>query len=150
MIYTLGYSGWSPEQLRLTVEALGAELWDIRYSPWSRSPQWQGHALRRLMGGAYVHMGVLGNQNYKGGEVLLVAPDRAVEPARRVLARRPIVLLCGCKEHGACHRATAAAYLAESLGVAVEHLYPPKPAPAEACGHVRRLLLDGEPLPGSL
>ena len=46
-IYTIGYAGWSPDQLRATVEELGAELWDIRYSPWSKSPQWQDHALRR-------------------------------------------------------------------------------------------------------
>lgn len=151
-IYTIGYAGWSPEQLRTTVSELGAELWDIRYSPWSKSPQWQGHALRRLLGPAYVHMAALGNQNYKGGEILLVAPDRAVEPARRVMARRPLVLLCGCKDWASCHRTVAALYLAEMIGVRIEHLTPPAkaaPAPVES-EHVRRLLAEGEALPGSL
>ena len=151
-IYTIGYAGWSPDQLRATVEELGAELWDIRYSPWSKSPQWQGHALRRLLGPAYVHMAALGNQNYKGGEILLVAPERAVEPARRVMARRPLVLLCGCKDWATCHRTVAARYLADALGAAVEHLAPPaKVAPAPvARGHAWDLLETGEPLPEGL
>lgn len=149
-LYTLGYSGWKPADLAATVERLDAVLWDIRMSPWSKSPQWQGHALRKLLGARYVHMQALGNANYKsGGPIDLANPRAAEEPARRVLERSPLILLCGCADVMRCHRFEAAVWLVAALGVKVEHLSPPA-APAATRGHVWDMLEAGEPLPESL
>lgn len=154
-LYTLGYSGWSPAELAATVERLSATLWDIRMSPWSKSPQWQGHALRKLLGARYAHMQALGNLNYKtGGPIDLSDPSAAEEPARRALERGPLILLCGCAEVTRCHRYEAAVWLVAALGVKVEHLAPTRadlaPVPARDAGYVTRLLAEGEPLPEGL
>ena len=125
-LYTIGYSGWKPEQIAATVAELGAVLWDIRRSPWSRAPQWRQPALRQLLGPAYVHMAPLGNVNYNtDGPIQLANPQAAVDPARAVLQTSPIILLCGCKEAETCHRSDAAAYLAWQLGgLEIVHLMP--------------------------
>lgn len=153
-IYTLGYgAGWSPATLADAVAGLSAALWDIRYQPWSKSPQWRGQALAALLGAAYVAVRALGNVNYRGGPVQLADPASAVARARATLAQRPIVLLCGCADAATCHRGVAAAYLAEQLGgVAVAHLAPPAPPPPDpaAATHVHQLLAEGEPLPRGL
>lgn len=84
-------------------------------------------------------MACLGNRNYAGdGPIELAAPHRAVEPARVTLEKRPIVLLCACKDAETCHRSVAADYLAERLHTTIEHLTPstvlPVPAAAPATG----------------
>lgn len=123
-IYTIGYSGWKPEQLAAKVEELGALLVDVRFSPRSRVPQWTKKSLCELVGAEnYVHCKNLGNENYKsGGPIKLLNPDAAIASLRDV--QRPLILLCGCKDHTICHRADAATVLAEAFGVAVTHLYP--------------------------
>jgi uncharacterized protein (DUF488 family) len=125
-IYTIGYSGWKPEQLRDTIHALGAVLVDVRFSPRSRQPQWAGGNLAKLVGaGSYRHLKALGNENYKnGGPIKLVDTQAGVAALAPILAERPVVLLCGCKDHHTCHRTTAAHALATALGAQVEHLYP--------------------------
>lgn len=132
-IYTIGYATWQPEQLRAVVEQYGAQLWDIRYSPNSRRPEWRRDALKALLGPRYIHMGALGNKNYNSdGPIALSAPQAAVGPAQMTLERRPLILLCGCKDYWSCHREDAADYLAERLNTDVTHLEPPKPAAAPA------------------
>jgi len=128
-IYTIGYSGWTPEALKAAVDARGALLVDIRYSPRSRRPEWRQEALRALWGECridrYAWWKVMGNVNYKGGgPIQLLAPDLALPDARWWLAQRPIVLLCACRDVATCHRLTAADYLSHALGAPVEHLYP--------------------------
>jgi site-specific DNA recombinase len=132
-IYTIGYTGTRPEQLAATVHKLGAFLLDIRYNPRSRVPQWQGAAVRRLVGEAnYKHARELGNANYRnGGPIELADPDAAVPVVRAILAVRPVVLLCACKDWRICHRREAAEFLAERLGAAVEHLSPPIGGPGD-------------------
>jgi len=68
-LYDAGYSEIkSPDLLAGAVNALGATLVDIRFSPRSRVPYWNGPHLARLVA-HYVHLGALGNRNYKGGSV---------------------------------------------------------------------------------
>lgn len=123
-LYTAGYTAtWTPESLRVKVDALNAQLWDIRYSPFSRHPRWRLTELRAAIGPAYRHMRCLGNLNYRsGGPITLSAPEQALEPAAQVLAQQPIILLCACKETFFCHRLDASRFLAERLNCEVIHL----------------------------
>lgn len=129
-IYTIGYTGWKPEQLKAKVDELGAMLVDIRYSPRSRRPEWSREALRGLWGQNWerscLHLVALGNRNYKnGGAIELAAPEVGVKALAPVLQQRPIVLLCACRDADLCHRSVASAFLSERLGdVEVVDLYP--------------------------
>ena len=123
-LYTLGYSGWTPAGIKGQVDALGAALWDIRMMPWSKSPQWQQPELRSLLGASYAHVQALGNRNYKGGPIELANPEVVVRRLSDLLKLRPVILLCGCRDHRICHRTVAAEYLAGHLGCTVFHLYP--------------------------
>ncbi len=139
---TIGYSGWTPEALRATIHEMGAMCLDIRLAPTSRHPAWRKAALRTLLGAAnYVHMPGLGNINaFTGGPITLNAPEQAVAPVRRLLAQRPVVLLCGCADVRSCHRLTAAEYLAAQIpGIIVTHLEPP--APTLAAGEMLAISL---------
>jgi activating signal cointegrator 1 len=142
-IYTAGYAGWAPAQLKATVDELGATLLDIRYSPVSRRPEWTREALRTLLGARYAHVPALGNRNYRaGGPIALAAPERALPTVAKALARGPVILLCACMHAEECHRTDAAAYLADQLGAPIEHLTPPpKEAQRRAEGQIPALTL---------
>lgn len=135
IIYTLGYSGHSPAEIKAYTDQLGAALIDVRYMARSMRPEWRGAAIRALVGPQnYFHLRCLGNINYKnGGPIVLDNPNGAVWTVRWILAERPAILLCGCREHEGCHRTVAADWLAERLGDeivgGVEHL-----GRAVACG----------------
>lgn len=125
-IYTIGYAGWTPAGVKARVEALNAILLDIRYSPYSKRPEWRGESLKALLGRArYSHIKTLGNRNYRGdGPIVLDAPEAAIETVTRLLAQHPVVLLCACRDAATCHRSNAAEFLSERLGAPIEHLYP--------------------------
>lgn len=140
-IYTIGYSGWRPVDLKLCVDALGAMLLDIRYSPRSKRPEWTREALRGLWGieapRYYTHIQALGNRNYaNGGPIELAAPLSGLRAVRPIWQRQPIVLLCACRHAGTCHRAVAAEYLAAELEAPVVDLYPDvvRVCQDQACG----------------
>lgn len=123
-VYTWGYTGSKPADILAYVDALGALLVDIRFSPQSRVPHWSGRALEELVGPArYTHLKALGNENYRtGGEIGLHDPEAAAVHLAAVVERRPVILLCACEDWRLCHRAVAAAYLSFKLGTHVEHL----------------------------
>lgn len=123
-ICTFGYYGFAPEDLARIVANLDAKLIDIRYSPRSRNPGWNGVALQRLLNGAYLHDPNLGNENYKnGGPIKLHAPDLSIGSIRNILAVRPVILLCVCPNVEKCHRKPAAEYLARHIiGADIIHL----------------------------
>lgn len=125
-IYTMGYAGWAPAALRDEVLRLAAMLVDVRIAPTSKSPQWRKEALAELLGPIYTHLPALGNRNaFTSGPAELADPERALGPIAALLARGPVVLLCGCADPERCHRGLAASFLAERLGGAVVHLPSP-------------------------
>jgi uncharacterized protein (DUF488 family) len=122
----MGYAGWAPAGLRDEVLALGATVLDVRIAPTSKSPQWRKEALAELLGAHYRHLPALGNRNaFVGGPVLLADPEQALAPVAALLARGPVVLLCGCADPERCHRGYAARFLAERLGGEVVHIPTP-------------------------
>lgn len=125
-IYTMGYAGWAPADLRDEVLRLSAALVDVRFAPTSKSPQWRKEALAELLGPRYTHLPALGNRNaFTGGPAVLAHPERALGPVAALLACGPIVLLCGCADPQRCHRGLAASFLAERLGAEIIHIRSP-------------------------
>jgi uncharacterized protein (DUF488 family) len=128
-IYTLGYSGWTPEALAAKAEELNALVCDIRFSPASRAPQWRQGALRELLGNRYRWLKGLGNENYRnGGAIRLHQPEPSCAYIKVTLPPdHPLILMCACRDHQQCHRTDAAQVVSAYLGGGeVVHLYPPK------------------------
>lgn len=128
-IYTLGYSGRSPAEIKQLVDNLDAVLLDIRFSPRSRIPHWAGKNLRALLGETrYQHLKALGNRNYKGGPIALV--DYEAGQAAITQAKRPVILMCVCHDYHTCHRAVVAERL-RAAGFQVTELGPDDPTPQQ-------------------
>jgi hypothetical protein len=123
-VYTFGYSGSAHEDLQAFMVATGAMLVDIRYSPRSRHPDWDGEALRFFVGQEnYMHIQALGNRNYNnGGPVALENVRARVEALRPILERRSVILLCACNRLRLCHRWNAAIHVGSVLDAEIEHL----------------------------
>lgn len=128
MLYTLGYSGWTPENIQEAAQARNAVVCDIRYSPASRHPQWSKRQLSQLLGARYQHVQALGNRNYKnGGPIALADYETGKQVIVEILATgQSVILMCACKDVGMCHRLMVAEQLAADLGVTITHLAPPK------------------------
>ena len=106
IVYTMGYSGRKLDDVQRIVQELEAVLFDIRFSPRSRSPVWNGANLRRVLGARYQHIKAHGNRNYKGGAISVVD----YEAGKAAIARsgRPEILMCVCRDCATCHRRTVA------------------------------------------
>ena len=120
-LYTFGYSGRTPHELQTLAEQLNAVVVDIRFSPRSRSPDWSGGRLQKLLGDRYHHLPALGNRNYKGGPVEFVDLETGVVEVGQLLRQQPVILLCVCADVQRCHRLAAAEAIAARYGVIVEH-----------------------------
>lgn len=111
-VYTIGYTGRKPEEVKRIVRDMDAVLFDIRFSPRSRIPQWAGSNVSALVGvGNYRHVKALGNANYKGdGPVELVNYPAGL--AAILASTRPVILMCACGNPATCHRTVVAHMLA--------------------------------------
>lgn len=118
-VYTVGYIGKKPFALREAIESRDAMLFDVRYSPYSRAPQWQRAALQKLLGDRYRHVRAFGNAAYKSGGMQIV--DYAAGKHLVERETRPVVLMCACSDAHACHR-TVIADMLRADGFAVEEL----------------------------
>ena len=87
MLYTLGYSGWTPEAIQEEAQARHAMVCDIRYSPRSRHRSWTQGNLQRLFGACYQHVQALGNRNYKSGGPIALAD---YETGKQVIAETTV------------------------------------------------------------
>ena len=139
MLYTLGYSGWTPEAIQEAAQAHNAVVCDIRYAPVSRHPRWHKHQLSQLLGARYQHVQALGNRSYKtNGPIELADYEAGKQVITEILASgQSVILMCACKDVATCHRRTAAEQLAADLGETITHLLPPKkPHAQEAQGRL--------------
>lgn len=126
-LYTLGYTGRTPEAFETAGKVYDAVIADIRLSPTSRAHKWQGYALRVFLeskGVEYVHMPDLGNIHYlspaKGVE--LRDETRGARELYELLQRRSVLLMCACADLHSCHRIYVARIMAKRFGVQVYHL----------------------------
>lgn len=116
-VYTIGYSGAKPQQIKALIDDLGAILIDIRLSPRSRVPYWNQAALVALVGpGNYIHLRALGNVNYKGGPIQIADFESGADVIKKQVS--PVVLMCACEKPDRCHRVIIGRQLA-SLGLGV-------------------------------
>jgi uncharacterized protein (DUF488 family) len=125
-LYTVGYATWTLDALTRQIEELNALLLDIRYSPFSRQPQWRKRNLVAHFGERYVHVQALGNVNYKGGQMLISDYDAGKRLVQSFLAASNAILMCACARVAQCHRLYVATRLEADLGLGpTEHLQPP-------------------------
>jgi uncharacterized protein (DUF488 family) len=124
-VYTLGYTGRKLDGLKAIVQEKQAILFDIRFSPRSRNPVWNGGNLRQAFGARYKHIRALGNANYRGNSVRIQDFDAGL----RAIAEsgRPVILMCACKDYGSCHRSVIATRLRELGYVVTEISTKPEP-----------------------
>lgn len=127
MLYTLGYSGWTPAAILAAAQAQNAVVCDIRFAPRSRHPQWRQQQLAALLGARYQPIQALGNRNYNNGGPIALADYEAGKTAvGAILATgQTVILLCACREVTTCHRRIAAEQLAADFGLSIVHLMPP-------------------------
>lgn len=118
-IYTLGYSGRKAKDIKHIAEELDAVVFDIRYSPRSRNPDFSGKRLRELLAERYQHIRAFGNSNYRSGPIALVDFDAGLEAIRQ--SEKPVILMCVCKDAVICHRTTIAEHL-RALGFEVSEI----------------------------
>lgn len=140
LLFTIGYSGHTPESLLSVLKGARVEqLLDVRSVPRSRKPGFAGKSLRassEAAGMAYVHLPALGaprellDRKKAGAEMADIAPAytkhlatqrSALREAASLARKRPSVLLCLEKEASECHRGILAKRLAKE-GFRVEHL----------------------------
>lgn len=122
-VVTFGYGGFLHEdkhglnRMDLLMEDDKTYLVDVRFSPWANSkfPEWHGKNLLERYGaysskkGGYVHIPELGNLNYekKNQHKGFTLQDAEAGIKRLVAALSRgyrLVLLCGCRDYGYCHR----------------------------------------------
>ena len=119
-IYTFGYIGQDQELLKRTVEGLGAYLFDIRYSPRSRSLKWNKSSLQALLGQRYKWVKAFGNENYNtDGPIKIVDFEAGRLEIDRLSS--PVILMCACKHAEWCHRSVVGEQLVY-MGYMVQEL----------------------------
>src|SRR5262245_27061010 len=121
-VYTLGYTGTKPADIKATAIKLDATVVDIRFSPNSRVPQWSGPKLKELLGDRYLCVHDLGNAGYCTGTLDIVNIDKGIRQLKDVLKGRSVILLCACKDVQTCHRHHVAMEVSKALKVSVTHL----------------------------
>jgi uncharacterized protein (DUF488 family) len=119
-IYTVGYQGWSLEDLEEMIVQMSAKLIDVRFHPGSRNPDYSRKRLSERFGDLYHWEKSFGNPNYKNdGPLALV--DYAAGRAFLETLEQPAVLMCACARLVVCHRKLIAARL-EKDGFTITHI----------------------------
>jgi len=128
IVYTLGYSGWTVEQIADELERRDALLVDVRMSPRSRNPAYSGKRLAERFGERYMHIREFGNRNYRGGPIELADPEVGKLKLWAALVdsyRFSCILMCACSDVEVCHRKVVAEFLQARWGADIVHFFPP-------------------------
>jgi len=104
IIYTTGYSGHKPEDLKRIAERMDAVIADIRFTPFSRwHPEWRKPNLEALFGARYVSVREWGNRNHASKGPIEIANFAGGWAIVGRIAR-PVIAICTCKDAEMCHR----------------------------------------------
>lgn len=128
-LFTVGYAEWNCDEMVEMLAGLGGliRVYDVRYSPSARKPEFSRRGLRARLGDLYIHAAGLGNADYRGGGIRLADPEpwygHIIEHLR---GRGTVVLLCACARLDICHRLLIAKELERRAGAVAVHLHPPK------------------------
>jgi uncharacterized protein (DUF488 family) len=123
VLYSFGYQGRAVDEISRLIQTTGGVLVDVRMVPSSRIATWRQGPLIRRFGGSYLHVGALGNRNYRGGPIELVDALAGMRIVMELLERRPVVLMCGCRDAATCHRTVIAQQIAAAMpGLRVEQV----------------------------
>lgn len=114
-LYTFGYLGKTPDDLKVLVEKNEIVIiLDVRQSPCSRTRGgvWnKGYLGSFKFGAAYIHCRELGNKTRSRTHISLVNPTVGLGVLRYMLKVGNVVLLCAERDHTECHRE----YLADEM-----------------------------------
>ncbi len=106
MIYTLGYNAWSREGIAEKIAELDAWLVDVRFSARSARAGFDEADLRAFFP-SYVRVRELGNKAFREGRIELLDPPRGIARIAELVAERPVLLICACRNIESCHRRVA-------------------------------------------
>ncbi len=109
-VFTIGYTGRTPGEIKQIVEARDALLLDIRYSTKSRHSRWTLPYLQAVFQDRYVHVQALGNVNYRQDGPIQIL-DYATGRDQIERSPKPVVLMCACEKYQTCHRQVVAEML---------------------------------------
>lgn len=132
-VFTAGYTGHTPQQLKQVAEEIDAIVFDIRFSPFSRNPAWIGANLAATLGNRYLHCKTLGNRNYRGdygNGIMIHIYEKGLRAVQ--LAQKPVILLCACPHFEDCHRKVVAYKLLEDEMKYFGEIQWPEPPPKPA------------------
>jgi uncharacterized protein (DUF488 family) len=123
MLYTIGYSGRTLDDLQQILDTHEAVLVDIRFRAASRLPDFRQPTLQGHFGARNRHYPALGNVNYKGGPITLQDYATGLNQVRTLLDQVPaVMLMCVCARVATCHRKVVGEQLQEDLHVSLVHL----------------------------
>lgn len=120
VLYDLGYNDLKKaEELAQIAKHLDAVVADIRFMPHTRNPEFSQTHLVEVLGDRYVHIGELGNKNYKGdGPIELVDKKAGLLKIEELLASKSVIMICACWKRSECHRLDASREYEAKNGIA--------------------------------
>jgi hypothetical protein len=111
-----GYQGQSLATLVAWAEAHDGIVIDVRLKPWSQQAEWQRANLNMRLGPRYLWIEAWGNLRYKAGPPVALKDWEAGLKLfwSRTSGATCAVILCGCRDELACHRAVVLTRLVET------------------------------------
>ncbi len=100
--YTTGFAGRDINDLKTMLDALGAALIDVRFSPTSEIMRWRKIYLKTLLREKYHHLPHLGNRVFREGKAQIQNLDLGIKILLSLSANA--VLMCECDNPRKCHR----------------------------------------------
>ena len=100
--YTTGYAGKDINDLKPMLDALGAVLVDVRFSPTSELMRWRQIYLKTLLREKYHHILQLGNRAFWEGRNHIQNLELGIQIL--ISFNASAVLMCECANQKECHR----------------------------------------------
>lgn len=142
VLYDLGYNDLKKAvELAQIANHLDAVIVDIRFQPHTRNPEFSLAHLQEVLNDRYVHIGELGNKNYKGeGEIQLVNAEAGISKVHSLLTEKSVILICACWKRSDCHRLVVSVEYEKRHGVASTPI-----SRADARGILAKVKSDQDP-----